>query len=106
MILGSISTIQPDGPQREIPLSAAGLSIGSAPDNDLVIVDGGVAPYHATITCDSGACRITDLGSGAGTLLDGVRLLVNLSQELEAGSVIRIGSSALTFQRPASPAPP
>src|SRR5262245_38702701 len=97
MGFGSISVAYPDGRQKEMRLSAAGLRIGSAPDNDLVVAGRGVAPHHAVIDCGEGFCAITDVGSSAGTLVDGVRLLINLSQELDPGAGIQIGDIVLYY---------
>src|SRR5689334_14289363 len=106
MTMGSISIIQPDGRQRELPLNGSRLHIGSALDNDLVITGLGVAPYHAVITCDEEGCQIVDVGSAGGTLLDDQPMLLNTPHDLEPGVAVRIGGWTLTYRLGAAGAPP
>jgi len=66
-------------------------AIGRAQENDIVITDALVSRHHAQITLDGGTCRITDLGSGNGTFLNGER--INGSRCLRPGDVVRIAES-------------
>ena len=66
-------------------------TIGRAQENDIVITDALVSRYHAQITLDVGTCRITDLGSGNGTFLNGDRIAG--SAWLRPGDVVRIAES-------------
>jgi cardiolipin synthase len=66
-------------------------AIGRAQENDIVITDALVSRHHAQITLDGGTCRITDLGSGNGTFLNGER--INGSKCLRPGDVVRIADS-------------
>ena len=66
-------------------------AIGRAQENDIVISDALVSRHHAQITLDGGTCRITDLGSGNGTFLNGER--INGSRCLRPGDVVRIAES-------------
>src|SRR4051794_19835362 len=49
MCYGQMLITHPNGCQQALPFRAGTLRLGSAPDNDLVIVGPGIAPYHATI---------------------------------------------------------
>lgn len=66
-------------------------AIGRAQENDIVITDALVSRHHAQITLDGGTCRITDLGSGNGTFLNGER--ITGSKCLRPGDVVRIADS-------------
>jgi pSer/pThr/pTyr-binding forkhead associated (FHA) protein len=66
-------------------------TIGRAQENDIVITDALVSRHHAQITLDAGTCRITDLGSGNGTFLNGDR--IDGSTWLRPGDVLRIAES-------------
>jgi cardiolipin synthase len=66
-------------------------AIGRAQENDIVITDALVSRHHAQITLDGGTCRITDLGSGNGTFLNGER--ITGSKCLRPGDVVRIAES-------------
>ena len=84
-----------------IPLPASGtLRIGRAPEVDLRLTDGEVAPLHARITTSNGIATLRDLD--AGTLVNGTPLLGECI--LRPGDVISIGATALVFTR--APAPP
>ena len=53
---------------------ARSLTIGRAPDNDIVLPDSRISKHHARIEHTKGRYTITDLHSRNGTLLDGVRI--------------------------------
>lgn len=66
-------------------------TIGRAQENDVVISDALVSRYHARITLNKNTCRITDLGSGNGTFLNGNPIAG--TRPLRPGDVIRIAAS-------------
>jgi phosphatidylserine/phosphatidylglycerophosphate/cardiolipin synthase-like enzyme len=66
-------------------------SIGRAPENDVVVQSAQVSRQHARITLDEGGCRITDLGSGNGTFVNGERL--EGTTRLNPGDVVDIGGA-------------
>jgi pSer/pThr/pTyr-binding forkhead associated (FHA) protein len=78
----------PDGLQRRMPVGAGGLRIGRAPDNDLVIVAAGVAPYHAIIRLTSQ--DRTRLGRGQPGA-HGRPLLIEVPAAGAAGAAVRFG---------------
>ncbi len=66
-------------------------TIGRAQENDIVISGARVSRYHAQIILAAGTCRITDLGSGNGTFLNGNRIAG--SARLHPGDVLKIAES-------------
>ncbi len=63
--------------------------IGRRPDNDIVISDLGVSKQHAELRRSTdGRFSIIDLGSQAGTYVNGTRVS---QQELDEGDIIAIG---------------
>jgi hypothetical protein len=81
------------GPQhgQELLLRGARVTIGRAPDNDVVLVDESVSRKHARIEIGRAGVRVTDLNSTNGTRLNGRPVqsaLVEAGDDLEFGSVI------------------
>jgi hypothetical protein len=70
----------------------AGLRLGRAPDNDIVVRDGRASRYHARIVAAGSLLAIEDLGSSNGTFLDG-RPVAQASLALDA--VVTIGDTHL-----------
>jgi hypothetical protein len=70
----------------------AGLRIGRASDNDVVVRDGRVSRYHARIVAAGEALAIEDLGSSNGTFLDGRPVT---QAELVPDAVVTIGDTHL-----------
>jgi len=66
-------------------------SIGRSPENDVVVANALVSRQHSRITLDDRGCRITDLGSGNGTFVNGER--VEGTTTLNKGDVIDIGGA-------------
>jgi FHA domain len=81
---------------REYPLGgAAEVSIGSAPDNDLVIDETSVSRHHARLSRRLGKFRIADLDSTNGTYLNGRRL--RGSAPIRPGDEVRFGAARFAF---------
>ena len=72
---------------HEVRLGAEPLTIGSAPDNGLVIASRCVSPRHARVEADGFSHRIVDLASAGGLLVRGRRVASHL---LVDGDVVRI----------------
>jgi DNA-binding NtrC family response regulator len=79
---------------KEMVLQKAHVSIGSLPENDLVLTDATVSRRHATVEEKSDGYVLRDLDSTNGTFLDGVRVREGY---LMPGAVIRLGQTELTF---------
>jgi ABC-type multidrug transport system ATPase subunit len=94
-----------DGQTRVFPLGAAPLTVGRAPDNQLVLASRFVSGHHARVDPAGASHRIVDVGSTNGLLYEGRRVP---SHELADGDVIRIGDPAtgsfvtLTYSNPAA----
>lgn len=79
-----------------IPLTAAGLSIGRQPGNDLVIPDGELSRHHARIDLRDGVAMVTDLDSANGTTVNGQPVVA--PHPLNPGDIILLGDTALRFE--------
>src|ERR1700730_2172565 len=86
------------GPLGKTTLDARVLTIGSSPDNQLVIDDVKVSAHHAEIRQEGQRYSITDLGSTHGTYVDSQRLDWNISYLLIPGSTIAIGDTLFTYE--------
>jgi hypothetical protein len=82
------------GMQQDLPLRDE-LTFGRAADNDVVLNESTVSPYHAKIVCDSEGCWIVDLTSANGTYVDGTRLLSQQPQVLTEGTTVQIGNTRI-----------
>ncbi|HEX6289755.1 MAG TPA: FHA domain-containing protein [Herpetosiphonaceae bacterium] len=82
------------GLQQDLPLRDE-LTIGRADDNDVVLNEATVSPYHAKIVCDSEGCWIVDLTSANGTFVEGERLASQQPQVLTEGVTVQIGNTRI-----------
>ena len=77
--------------------------VGRGLDCDLVLNDASVSRRHFRLVCAGGVCRLIDLGSGNGTLVDDARAD---DIELVDGMVIEVGTTKLRLESsPASASP-
>ena len=86
------------GPLGKTPLEAEVFTIGSSPDNQLVIDDMKVSAHHAEIRKEGQSHSITDLGSTHGTYVNSQRLDWNTAYPLTPGSTISIGDTTFTYE--------
>jgi len=86
------------GPLGKTALDATVLTIGSSPDNQLVIDDVKVSAHHAEIRPEGQRYSITDLGSTHGTYVNSQRLDWNTAYQLTPGSAITIGDTTFTYE--------
>lgn len=95
-------TVARDGaPWLAQTVSTAPISIGRAPENDVVLIDPYVSLRHATLAISRGRLLLRDTSSN-GTLVDGEPIE---ARQLAAGDVVTIGPFTLRFAlSPAAPA--
>ncbi|HEV3189535.1 MAG TPA: sigma 54-interacting transcriptional regulator, partial [Polyangiaceae bacterium] len=73
------------------------LTIGKAPDNDLVLSDDTVSRHHCELTRAEGGVKVRDLGSTNGTKVQGARVSEAI---LQPGTVLKVGEVEISL-RPA-----
>ena len=78
----------------------AGVTMGRAEHNDLILPHASVSRFHAYLTPDPGQIarwNVVDAASRNGTLVDGVPLQPNTAAQLGGATRINVGEMALTF---------
>jgi pSer/pThr/pTyr-binding forkhead associated (FHA) protein len=76
------------------------LTVGRAADCDIVVDDTQIAPHHATIECIDDAICLRDMGSGAGALVNGLRLKTAI---VHTGDQIAFGRDHFLIEAPGLP---
>jgi dipeptidyl aminopeptidase/acylaminoacyl peptidase len=79
---------------RIVALPNQMVSIGRAPDNDVVVGDPATSGHHGRIEVRAGSFWISDLGSTNGTQVNGQPVI---EQQLNDGDMIAIGQNTLRF---------
>jgi hypothetical protein len=79
---------------RVVALPNKMVTVGRAPDNDLIVGDPATSGRHARIEVRSGAFWFSDLGSTNGTLINGEPVI---EKQLSDGDVIAIGQNTIRF---------
>jgi hypothetical protein len=87
-----------NGPLGRTILEPTILTIGSSPDNQLVLHGSNVAEHQAEIRPEGQGYSITDLGSANGTFVNGQRLDWNMPHLLNPGDSITIGDTTFTYE--------
>ena len=101
----SAKLILVDGPTaEEWELIDGTLTVGSKPENDIVINGDGVSRYHAEVVRENGAWLIKDLGSRNGLFVGGEKADIH---ELQDGDEVLVGTVKLRYEvvTPSSLAP-
>ncbi len=86
------------GPAGRTTLGMGVVTLGRAPDNQLVINDSKASSHHAEIRFVGQDYAITDLGSTNGTFVNDQRLDRNVPRSLHTGDNIRIGDTLLAYE--------
>ncbi|MGH2465900.1 MAG: FhaA domain-containing protein [Candidatus Limnocylindrales bacterium] len=86
---------RPDGRGRRVLVDGGVLTIGRAPDNDLVLEDQRVSRHHARLVGRRGMLVLTDLESANGSRVNGVAIS---EVALGAGDRIEIGTTILMVE--------
>lgn len=105
MIYATLHLRLPDGQTLLYNVEKESITIGRAPENDLVLSDATIAPQQARITVQPGQLTIEDLGSIGGITLDGKRIEANKEYSLMQVKAIRLSSVDMVVGAPNS-APP
>jgi pSer/pThr/pTyr-binding forkhead associated (FHA) protein len=85
----------PGESEQEFTLSKSSVEIGRAALNDIVLQDDKISRSHARIEYGEQGCRIIDLGSSNGTLVNGTRIEDIV---LAPGDTVQLGESTLRFE--------
>jgi ABC-type multidrug transport system ATPase subunit/pSer/pThr/pTyr-binding forkhead associated (FHA) protein len=93
------------GTTRHYALDGRPLSLGRAPDNDVILDDASVSRHHTRIEWVESLPHITDLGSANGTIINGEGLIPDVPQRLVPGDSILIVDFQATLSEPAAGAP-
>lgn len=102
MKFGSLQVRTPDGVSTDFPIDLPSIVLGRADGNGIVIDDLSVSRRHARIVIESGHMLIEDLGSAAGTFVDGHRIDPGTTNIVETTQSLRFGDVQAQFV----PAPP
>lgn len=95
-------------PSQTFSIRSDVVTIGRAPDNDIILGDANISRHHAKLRWQGDRYFLVDLGSSDGTTLNRVALLPHIPQPLEAGDAFHIGRICLRFcltDSPPSPPP-
>jgi dipeptidyl aminopeptidase/acylaminoacyl peptidase len=79
---------------RIVALPSQMVSVGRAPDNDVVVGDPATSGHHGRIEVRNGSFWISDLGSTNGTLVNGEPVI---EKELSDGDMIAVGQNTMRF---------
>jgi hypothetical protein len=90
-------------PFRFFPLNKSMITIGRAPNNDIVIMDRSVSRYHARLLFQNGQWLIEDLGSDNGVWINGVRIA---APTILVDDIIFALGQAVRFEMELWPDPP
>src|SRR5262249_10308830 len=91
--LARVDLIVVEGPDQGTTVNITGrMRIGTSPTCELRLSDSSVSRIHCAVTIERGVLTVNDLESTNGTYVDGVRVR---DADVQAGSMIRIGKTAL-----------
>jgi phage tail-like protein len=91
---------------RTVPLSPGRCTIGSTPDNTVVLASPLVSPRHAELEVTAAGALLTDLGSSIGTVAGGTPLVPNQPTPIPDGTMIQIGIFIIVYTAPETAARP
>ena len=73
------------------------VTVGRAPDNDVVLPDPSVSGHHARLIATAEGYRVSDVGSTNGTYLNAQRLPPQAWRALNVGDTLTVGPYAITI---------
>jgi pSer/pThr/pTyr-binding forkhead associated (FHA) protein len=80
-----------------IPLGAADVTLGRAPDSTIVLDDDYASNQHAKLSLVNGTWVVSDLGSTNGTWIDRQRIVS--PTQLQVGHQLKVGRTVLELRR-------
>ena len=86
--------VKTEGKKKRVDLSAAALTIGRGPQNDVALAEERASRKHCVIEPVGGNCVVRDLDSTNGTRLNGVKISEAV---LASGDELRIGATAIVY---------
>ncbi|MCC6421141.1 MAG: FHA domain-containing protein [Gemmataceae bacterium] len=89
-------TVDCAGENRTYPIEGT-LTIGRAPENDVVLEAPSVSRRHATLRAEGGVVYFTDVGSANGSLINGQPATANQPVRLGPGDRVRIADTTLVL---------
>jgi len=92
-----------NSPYGRTILGPASMTIGRSPDNQLVVNDPQASSHHAQIYPDGQGYLLVDLGSTNGTFINEQRLIAHSPRMINAGDVLRIGNTSLSYEAIGAP---
>jgi len=97
---GTLELAVADGPPGQYPIDLPQLTIGRAAGCAIVLDDHSISRQHARVFVESGRLLIDDLGSEAGTYIDGERVVPGSPALVHDGAEIQVGSARFRFVAP------
>lgn len=82
---------------REFVLTARETSLGRGADNDIILTDIAVSRRHIVLFGDGKRFGVRDLSSGNGTLVNGVRIVGDVS--VHDGDQLELGNTLIRFEQ-------
>lgn len=83
---------------REFVLTARETSLGRGADNDIILTDIAVSRRHIILLFDGNRYGVRDLGSGNGTLCNGMKIQGDIF--VHDGDQLELGNTLLRFENP------
>jgi len=99
-----LERVQPEGEAISLPEGSGSLVLGRSPKATIVFDDLTLSARHCEIAWDQGFWRVRDLGTDAGTRVNGVPLTT--VRALFPGDEVQLGGTRLRFQNDAPPDDP
>ncbi|HEX6289754.1 MAG TPA: phage tail protein [Herpetosiphonaceae bacterium] len=96
MDYGLLSYLDQHGTPRKYTLRLGSMTIGRAPENEIVFEDEQIERFHIRVLCLPDGCWAINLGNG-GTLLNQVTLQPNIRTLLRDGDTIYVGAYEVKY---------
>ena len=103
MDFGSISYAREGTEPQILALQPGVTTLGSSPDNDVVLQDAGIAAYHVRLVCTPTECWVMNIAVEQATFLNYVRMQSNARYPLQDGDLIRVGAFFVRYSQAEQP---